>query len=111
MKSAQKENFEIKIKPLIENLKNELYQLENKQAKSANVRANITQELEGKKGRKLSSEYLKDRICKLKQYFNYILMIINQNIRETFLYLQKNHEKLYTKKTSAAEFLTFLAKS
>ena len=26
------------------------------------------------------SEYLKDRIWKIKQYLNYILMIINQNI-------------------------------
>ena len=42
---------------------------------------------------KLSSKYLKDRICKIKQYLNYILMIINQNILAilgTFLNLQKN---------------------
>ena len=41
---------------------------------------------------KLSSKYLKDRICKIKQYLNYILMIINQNILailRTFLNLQK----------------------
>ena len=49
MKFAQKENFEPKIKPLIENLQNELYQLENKQVKGANVCANIMQELEDKK--------------------------------------------------------------
>ena len=34
---------------MIENLQNELYQLENKQAKSAKLRANIRSELEGKK--------------------------------------------------------------
>ena len=40
----------------------------------------------------LSSKYLKDRICKIKQYLNYILMIINQNILailRTSLNLQK----------------------
>ena len=48
---------------------------------------------------------LKDRICKVKQYLNYILMIINQNILAilmTFLNLQKDYEKLYTKQTSTA---------
>ena len=38
-----------------------------------------------KKAPKLSSEYLKDRIRKFKQYLNYILLIINQNILRTFL--------------------------
>ena len=33
MKFVKKENFERKIKPMIENLQNELYQLGNKQAK------------------------------------------------------------------------------
>ena len=35
MKFVQKENFEPKFKPTIENLQNELYQLGNKQAKGA----------------------------------------------------------------------------
>ena len=71
---------------MIENLQDELYQLENKQAKGAKLRANI------KNVPKLSSKYLKDRICKIKQYLNYILMIINQNILailRTFLNLKK----------------------
>ena len=34
---------------MIENLKDELYKLENKQAKGAKIRANIRKELEGKK--------------------------------------------------------------
>ena len=91
MKFAQKENFEPKIKPLIENLQNELYQLENKQAKGAKLRANI-RDWRTKNVPKLSSKYLKDRICKIKQYLNYMLMIINQNILailRTFLNLQK----------------------
>ena len=41
MKLVQKENFEPKIKPMIENLQNELYQLENKQAKVAKLRVYI----------------------------------------------------------------------
>ena len=79
MKLVQKENFEPKTKPMIENLQNELYQLENKQAKCAKLRANI-RSWRTKNAPKLSSKYLKDRICKIKQYLNYILMIINQNI-------------------------------
>ena len=44
-KFVQNENW-------IENLENELNQLKNKQAKGAKLRANIRQELEGKKGPK-----------------------------------------------------------
>ena len=52
MKFVQKENFEPKIKPMIENLQNAIYQLENKQAKGAKLHGNIRQELEGEKGSK-----------------------------------------------------------
>ena len=41
MKFVQKENFEPKMKPMIENLKDELYQWENKQGKGAKLCANI----------------------------------------------------------------------
>ena len=61
MKFEQKENFEPKIKPMIENLQYKLYQLENKQAKSAKLRANI-RSWTAKNAQKLSSKYLKDRI-------------------------------------------------
>ena len=37
----QKGNFKPKIKPMIEKLQDELYQLENKQAKAAKLGANI----------------------------------------------------------------------
>ena len=43
------------------NLQNELYQLENKQAKGAKLRANI-RSWRAKNAPKLSSKYLKDRI-------------------------------------------------
>ena len=75
---------------MIENLQDELYQLESKQAKGAKLRAN-KRSWRAKYAPKLSSKYLKDRICKIKQYLNYILMIINQNILanlRTFLNLQ-----------------------
>ena len=87
----KKENFKPEIKPMIENLQDELYQLESKQAKDAKLRANI-RSWRAKNAPKLSSKYLKDRIWKIKQYLNYILMIINQNILAilwTFLNLQK----------------------
>ena len=94
---------------MIENLQNELYHLENKQAKSAKLRANI-RTWRAKNAPKLSSKYLKDRIWKIKQYLNYVLMIINQNIiaiLRTFLTLQK---KLYTKWTSTASTTEFVCK-
>ena len=54
---------------MIENLQDELYQLENKQGKGAKLRANI-RSWNSKNAPKLSSKYLKDRICKIKQYLN-----------------------------------------
>ena len=82
---------------MIKNLQEELYQLENKRAKGAKLRANI-RSWRAKNALKLSSKYFKDRIWKIKQYLNYILMIINQNILailSTFLNLQKNYETLH----------------
>ena len=38
---CKNENFKPEIKPMIKNLQHELYQLENRQAKGAKVRANI----------------------------------------------------------------------
>ena len=67
MKFVQKENFEPKIKPMIENLQNKLYQLENKQ-KMLNFVLILCRSWSAKKVPKLSSEYLKHRICKFKQH-------------------------------------------
>ena len=86
---------------MIENLQYDLYQLENKQAKHAKLCANI-RSWRTKNAPKLSSKYLKDRICKIKQYLNYILMIINQNILailRTFLNLKKIKNKNKNRKT------------
>ena len=79
------------MKPMIENLQDELCQLENKQANGAKLRANIRNR-RSKNAPKLTLKYLKDRICKIKQYLNNILMITNQNILailKTFLNPQK----------------------
>ena len=79
------------MKPMIENLQDELCQLENKQANGAKLRANIRSQ-RSKNAPKLTLKYLKDRICKIKQYLNNILMITNQNILailKTFLNPQK----------------------
>ena len=77
-----------------ENLQDEPCQLENKQAKGSKLCANI-RSWRAKNAPKLSSKYLKDRICKIEQYLNYILMIINQNILailRTFLNLKKKEK-------------------
>ena len=84
---------------MIENLKNELYQLENKQAKGSKLCANI-RIWRAENAWKLSAKYLQDRLWKIEQYLNYILLIINQNILailRKFLNLQKKIMKLYTK--------------
>ena len=64
---------------MIESLQDELYQLENKQGKGAKLCANI-RSWRAKNAPKRYSKYLKDSTCKIKQYLNYILMMINQNI-------------------------------
>ena len=81
MKLVQKNNFKPKLKPMFKNLQNELYQLQNKQAKGAKPRLTLGRSCRAKKTAKLSPEYLKDKICKFKQYLNNILMIINENIK------------------------------
>ena len=61
---------------MIENLKDEIYQLEKKQAEGAKLYANSTS-WRVKNAPKLSSKYSKYRIWKIKQNLDYILMIIN----------------------------------
>ena len=79
---------------MIEHLQNELYQLENKRAKGPKLCANIRSCWE-KYVPKLSSKNLKDRIWKIKQYLNYIMMIINQNILAILRTFFKSVKKLW----------------
>ena len=55
-----KKKLKPEIKPIIKNLQDEFYQLENKQAKGAKLRPTIKNAL------KLFSKYLKERICETK---------------------------------------------
>ena len=64
---------------MIENLQDEPYQIENKQAKDAKLRANIRWELEGEKCSKTFFKVLERKNLQ-NQYLHYILSIINQNI-------------------------------
>ena len=63
---------------------------------------------------KPSSKYFKDKICKIKQYLNYVLVIINQYILaivRTFLNLQNKFMKNSTpSKLPQMSILNFLAK-
>ena len=83
---------------MIENLKDELYRgflsikKKNKQ-KVINFVLTLSRSWRAKNPQTLSPKYLRYRIYKLKQYLNYILMIINlyiPAILRTFLNLEKN---------------------
>ena len=65
---------------MIENVQDDFYQLENKQVLNSVLTSDGS--WRAKNTQKPFSKYLKDRICKTKQYLNYILMIMNQNIGE-----------------------------
>ena len=57
-----KKNFKPEIKPIIEYLQYELYQLEAKQAKGTDLGANIRQEMRVKNAAKLFAKYISHRI-------------------------------------------------
>ena len=109
-----KKNFKPKIKPIIKNLQDELYQLENKQAKSAKLLPTIRWKLEGKKCSKTFFKVLERKNMRNQRRSEFILMIINQTILASLLAfsnLKKNlYEKFYSKevtfKTTTTEFLS-----
>ena len=53
-----RKDYKPEIKPMMENLQDELYQLENKQVEGAKLRVNMRWELEGKKCSKTFFEVL-----------------------------------------------------
>ena len=69
LKFVQKHNSKQKIKTMIENLQNELYELENKQAKRAKLCANIRQELEGEEGSKTFVRVLERQNMQIQTIF------------------------------------------
>ena len=105
--------FKPEIKPIITNLQDELYQLENKQAKSAKLRPTIRWKLEGEKCSKTFFKVLERKNTRNQTRSEFILMIINKTILASLLAfsnLKKNfYENFYTKevtfKTAITEFL------
>ena len=95
---------------MTKNLQDELYQLEKNRGKGAKLRANIRSELEGKKCSKTFFKVLKkSKSAKIKQYLNYILMVINRHFQ---IWQKKTYERLYTKETiSKAGTTQFLSKT
>ena len=111
--SNTKKKFKPEIKPIITNLQDELYQLENKQAKSAKLRPTIRWKLEGEKCSKTFFKVLERKNMRNQTRSEFILMIINKTILASLLAfsnLKKNfYENFYTKevtfKTAITEFL------
>ena len=67
---------------MTENLQDDLYQLEKNRGKGAKLRANIRSELEGGNCSKTFFKVLeKSKSAKIKQYLNYILMVINRHLQ------------------------------
>ena len=111
----KKENFKPEIEPMIENLQDELYQLENKQAKGAKLRANIRFQLDGEKCSKnfskvlerhnlqnqtISELYTDDNKSKYSSNSKYILKSA-----------KKMYETLYSRETTSKVAITeFLRK-
>ena len=98
-----KENFKPEIKPRIENLKNELYQLENKQDKGGKLCANIRWDLEGRKCSKTFFKVL-ERQTMQNQTLSELYTDDNKSkysSKDIFKSEKKSYEKLYTKETSS----------
>ena len=96
-----KKNFKPEIKPIIKNLQDEFYQLENKQAKGAKLRPTIRWKLEGEKCSKTFFKVLERKNMRNQTRSEFILMIINQNILASLLAfsnLKKNSMKNFTPK-------------
>ena len=82
----KKENFKLEIEAMTENL--QFYQLDNKQARSAKLRANIRWELQGKKCSKTFFKVLQKQNLQNQTIFElYILMmqIKNSSSRQDIL--------------------------
>ena len=114
MKPTHKKNFKPEIKSIIKNLQDELYKLENKQAKGAKLRAKIKWELEGEKCSKIFFKVLERRNMQ-NQTISELYTDDNKSKHSSnptdILKSAKNlYEKLYTKettsKTTTTEFIS-----
>ena len=91
---------------MTENLQNELYQLENNRGKGAKLC--VRSELEGDKcSKKIFKVLEKTKPAKIKQYLDYILMVINRHFQ-----IRKKITKDFTPKRQLPKLilLSFLAK-
>ena len=72
LRNLYEKKIKPEIKPIIKNLQDELYQLENKQAKglTKNFVLRSDGSLRVKNALKFFSKYLKERICKIKRDLN-----------------------------------------
>ena len=95
---------------MIENWQDELYQLENKQAKGAK-RANIRWELKGGKRSKTFFKGPERQNMQNQTISDYILMIYSSNPKDILKLAKKIYEKPYTKEAAAtAATIEFLSK-
>ena len=106
MKLVQKEHFEPKIRPMIENLQNELHQLENKQAKGVKLHA----QLEGEKAFKTFFRVLERQNMKIQTIFELHADDNKSKYSKDIHKSTKKYEKLCTKQTFTTATTEFLRK-
>ena len=97
------------------NIRNAEWTLENKQAKSAKLCANIRwRELKGEKYSKTFSKYLMERICKIKQYLDYINWLYKSKYsfspKDILKSEKKGRNSTPRRQLPKLELLNFLAK-
>ena len=68
----KKENFKPEMKSLLENLLKKLHQVESKQSKGTQVRANIRWKLEGEKCSKTFFKISERKMCNTKRFLKFI---------------------------------------
>ena len=91
----KKKKFKPETKPIIKNLQDELYQLENKQAKSAKLGASIRWKLDGEKCSKTFLKVLERKNMQNQTRSEFMLMIINQKILASLLTFSNLQKKFY----------------
>ena len=108
----KKENFKPEIKSIIKNLQDELYKLENKQAKGAKLCVKIKWELEGEKCSKIIFKVLERRNMqnqKISELYTDDNKSKHSSNSTDILKSAKNfYEKLYTKETTSKTATTDL---
>ena len=97
----KKENFKPEIRPFINNLQDELYSLESKEAKGAKIRANIRWDLEGEKCSKsffniLERQHMQNQTIS-ELYIDDEKSKTSENPKDILNSAKKFYESLYTR--------------